>query len=159
MAIQKNFADNAVDTSFVQAPARVIARTSAIEQVIIVVNGSKEDECILPHALNFARERNAELVLIHTYKAGMSGQAMNRAELYLRTLRNKVRSQYSNTIAFLHRGMDVIAALEFVIDDNKSTCVMLPARKDNWLQRLWRVDIADELENLRPALTIRDVKL
>jgi len=155
MAIEKHYTDNTISTTFAQAPARTISKSVTIEQVVIVITGNKADERILPQALNFARKHNAELLIVNTCEASMS----NQAELYLKSLLNKAQKQYTDVIAFLHQGTDVVAALESVIDDNKVSCVMLPTDNRNWLQRLWSGNVAGDLESHHPALMIREVQL
>ncbi len=153
MAIQKHYADNTVDTRITKAQARVIAKTIAIGEVLVVLDGSKKEERILPYVVNYARENNAELVIIYAYASSVGE---DRAALYIKTVRNKLRAQYSRVTAYLYRGTNAVAALDSVIDDRKQSCVMLPATKPKRLQGLSGSNTAAQLSK-RANLIVQEV--
>ena len=90
MAIQNHMAQQTMSRSFTQAKPQVIAKSNPVEQVAIVLDGQREAERIIPAALDQARQHNATLVIVCTASAN----------LYLKTVCNKVKAQYSNVIAY-----------------------------------------------------------
>ena len=159
MAIQNQYANHILDRSFAQSNARVMTQTVAIEQIALVLDGSKNAEAILPYALNYARENNAELIIIHVYQTGMSSETEQHAARYLKTVRNKLQAQYGNVTAFLHQGTDKASALASVINNDSKTCVLFADEKRNMLQRLLQANPANELAHSHTDVIIQQVTI
>lgn len=147
MTVQNRYLTTTIDNTMTQAPARVAAKNISIDQVVIVLNGNKKEERILPHALNFAREQNAELVIVHIYKTDMNSSTREYAELYLKSVKNKSKAQYDNVNSHLYDGTSMSYALQSVIDNQKQTCVMVMSEERNWLQRLLKGNRVAEFAN------------
>lgn len=145
MTIQSRHVTTNIDNTITEAPTRAVAQSISTDQVIIVLDGSKKAEQVLPHAIRFTREQDAELVVVHTYKSGQTIQAQDHAKLYIKSIKNKMLAQYGRVIAFLYEGTNTSAALQSVLDDNKQTCIMVMNEKRNWLQGLLQGSMFAEL--------------
>lgn len=164
MAIQKHFVNTNIANTFSHAPARTISRKTVsrevetvIDQVIVLIS-KKQDERQLPHALNIARENNAELLVVYmSTPENNSPQMSQNTKLYTKSLRNKLKAQYHNVTLTLYQSNNIIALLSWVINDKKQTCVVLPAQKTSWLPRLLQGDISSKLARNHDNLTFRKV--
>lgn len=147
MTVQNSYLNPAIDSRFNQSPSRYVAPNTIVEQVVVVLSGNKKDEQILPHALKYAREKSAELVVVHAYRTEGHSQPHAAAELHIKSIYSKLKAQYENVIAFLHDGTSKLAVLKYVIDEQKQTCVMMHNTKLTWLQRLWKEDVPSVVVN------------
>lgn len=152
MTVQNRYLTTTINSTITEAPARVASKNISIDQVVILLNGNKKAEQVLPHALNFAREQNAELVIVHTYEADMNSSVQKQAELYLKSVKNKSKAQYDNVIDYLHVGTSMSYALQSVLDNQKQTCVMVMNEKRNWLHRMLQADKFAEFANYENVL-------
>ena len=149
MTVHNHTANNTIINTFVSSPARTIAKNNVIDQVIVVLNGNREQERILPEALSFARENNAELTVIV--------MQTSIADLYLKSLKNKLQAQYSNVTAYNFSGSNSNAAVKSVLDDCKQATV-LTTKKRNLMERIWQHNFA-ELRHVHSNFSIREVTL
>lgn len=132
-----------INHTYSNAPARVVAKKVNFRQIIVLLNGDKKSERILPHALNFAREHQAELLIVHTYPT----QAQEQVNLYLKGVKNKLKVQYDAVQVRLYDGTNKLGALTSVMDSQKEICVMTAMESRNWLQRLWGNTLARDFKN------------
>ena len=155
MTTQNPYANTGMIDTFTQAPIRVIPDSTPIKQIVVFLNGERKEERILPHALSYARELNAELIIVHTHKVGTS----DRAKLYIKSVENKLKAQYDNIVAYRFEGTNTIPELDSVVYDHKHACVMMPKDNRNWLQRLWDNDISAAIVRRHKNLMIHEVEL
>lgn len=143
MAVQSQYLNtvNTLDIANV-VPVQHTSKVAKVEQVMIVLSGHKQDEYILETALQHARTTNTTLVVVHAHQSSQS----QSAELYLKSVKNKLIAQYDNVQAFLFEGTDKLSALDAMLDDNKQTCVILQ-RTSNWLQRFSTTSSMNALTN------------
>jgi len=132
-----------VDHTFSKAPARVASKRIGFQQIIVLLNGDRKSERVLSHALNVAREHQAELIVVHMYHE----QSQEQANLYLKGVKNKLKAQYDAVQVRLYDGTNKLGALTSVMDSQKEICVMTAMESRNWLQRLWGNTLAQDFKN------------
>jgi K+-sensing histidine kinase KdpD len=160
MAIQTVTTKSFLRTAITETPVAVStvpAVASAVEQVVIVLNGSRKAERILPQALSYAREINAELVVIRTHNARNGSAAYDEANRYLKSVKNKLQTQYNNVKSVLFDGTNTISALNFVIDECKQTCVLVAGKPQNRLQQLLSGDPLAGLHAEKPNVIVQSI--
>lgn len=136
MTIQNHCLTAKTISEITEAPARVVPRNINFDQVVIVLDGSKKAERILPHALRFTREQNAELVIVHTCKSDVVASAQDDKELYIKSIKNKMMAQHEKVAVFLYDGTKPLSALQSVINNQMQTCVMVMDEKRNFWSRM-----------------------
>ena len=143
MTIKNQPSIGQINRNFTTAPARSISKRVDFEQIIVVLDGDRKSERILPHALNVAREHQAELLIVHTYPT----QAQEHVNLYLKAIKNKLKTEYGAVQAYVSDAIDEFTALTSVVDSEKQTCVVVAMDRRNWLQRLLSGTLFGDLAN------------
>ena len=155
MTTQNPYANTGMIDTFTQAPIRVIPGSTPIKQIVVFLNGERKEERILPHALSYARELSAELIIVHRHKVGTS----DHAKLYVKSVENKLKAQYNNIVVYRFEGTNIIPELDSVVDDHEHACVMMPKDNRNWLQRLLGNGISATIAQRYKNLMIHEVEL
>lgn len=132
-----------INRNFTTAPARSISKRVDFEQIVVLLDGDRKSEHILPHALNYAREHQAELLIVHTYPT----QAPEHVNLYLKGIKTKLKAEYGAVQAYVSDAKDEFTALKFALDSEKQTCVVVAMDRRNWLQRLLSGTLFVDLAN------------
>lgn len=145
MAVQSQYMNriSAMNIGETTTSVQRASKAVDIEQVIILLSGDKKDEYILAPAMDYARDNNAQLVIVHTYKSHPQ-----EAELYLKGVKNKIKTQYGDVVAFLFCGHDKLTALQAVIDDRKECCVMMSVQDKRLFQKVFNFNNYTDLLNL-----------
>jgi len=143
MTVQNISSIGLVDHIFTNVPAPILSKSVNFQKIIVVLNGDKKSERILPRALNVAREHQAELLIVHTHPA----KSREQVELYLKGIKNKLKIEYNAVQVCLSDAKDEFTTLKFALDGEKQTCVMVGTKRRNYLQRLLSGTLFGDLVN------------